>query len=184
MQFLYELFMEFIKKLQFWKNIDARIEKHACMVPLSIWTLSPTAPFDKIQISVILLKNVIFSVNFRVNCLKLLRWIAGKQMQYISNWFCHIYDFQFTVHTLEWILMVGVGIFMIDMFFKDIWLILQLPINFYTFNARFVKHTFMIHSSMLIILKAILVSEFIQIIFLWFDTKYQFYALKKMSLIS
>ena len=34
--------------------------------------------------------------------------------------------------------------------FKGIWLILQLPINFsYTSDARFVKHPFMIHLSML-----------------------------------
>ena len=47
--------------------------------------------------------------------------------------------------------MVGAGIFMIDMFFKEIWSILQLPINFsYTFDARFVKYAFMIHLSMFI----------------------------------
>ena len=51
--------------INFSHTIDARIEKHACMVPLSIvivatyLCLSPTAHFDKIQISVILPKNVI-----------------------------------------------------------------------------------------------------------------------------
>ena len=46
----------------------------------------------------------------------------------------------------------GAGIIMINMFFKEIWSILQLPINFScTFDARFVKHAFMIHLSMLII---------------------------------
>ena len=45
--------------------------------------------------------------------------------------------------------MVGAGIFLINMFFKEIWLIDQLPINFsYTFDARFVKHAFMVNLSM------------------------------------
>ena len=41
---------------------------------------------------------------------------------------------------------------LINVFFKEIWLILdQLSINFsYTFDARFVKHAFMIHLSMLV----------------------------------
>ena len=40
---------------------------------------------------------------------------------------------------------------MINMFFKEMWSILQLPFNFsYTLNARIVKHAFMIHLSMFI----------------------------------
>ena len=73
--------------------------------------------------------------------LKLLGWIAGKHMQHISNGFCHI---TFSSHS-RWILMVG-RIYIWLIFFKEIWSILQLPINFfYTFDARFVKHAFMIH---------------------------------------
>ena len=50
--------------INFYHTIDARIEKHACMVPLSIvivatYLYSPAAHFDKIQISVILPKSVI-----------------------------------------------------------------------------------------------------------------------------
>ena len=45
--------------------------------------------------------------------------------------------------------MMRADIIMINMFFKEIWSILQLPINFsYTFGASFVKHAFMIHLSM------------------------------------
>ena len=80
--------------------------------------------------------------------------------------------------------MMGAGIIMINMFFKEIWSMLQLPINFsYTFDARFVKHAFMIHLSMFI--KAILVSDFIKIHFLCdFTQKYKFTVLKKIRLIS
>ena len=73
--------------------------------------------------------------------------------------------------------------------FKEIWSILQLPINFsYTFDARFVKHPFLIHLSMLIMAMYIKSnSEFLNSLksfFLWFYTKHKFSALKKISLIS
>ena len=86
-------------------------------------------------------------------------------MQHISNGFCHV---TFSSHPRMDILKVG-AIFVINKFFKEIWLILHLPINFsYTVDARFVKQAFMIHLSILIMAmykKAILVSEFIKNIF-------------------
>ena len=59
---------------------------------------------------------------------------------------------------------------MINMFFEEIWSILQLPINFsYTFDARFVKQALLIHLSMLIMAVYIKsnsgISEFIKIRF-------------------
>ena len=66
---------------------------------------------------------------------------------------------------------------MIYKFLKEIWSILQLPINFsYTIDARFVNHAFMIQLSMLTMamyIQTILVSEYRTIIFLWFYTKIQ-----------
>ena len=65
--------------------------------------------------------------------------------------------------------MMGAGIIMNNMFFKKVWSILQLAINFsYTFDAGFIKHALMIHLSMFIkamYIKSNLVSEFIKIHF-------------------
>ena len=58
-------------------TIDARIEKHACMVPLSVVIMGSYVKF-------------VSNHPFLWNCLKLLGWIAGKFMQHISNGFCHM----------------------------------------------------------------------------------------------
>ena len=83
--------------------------------------------------------------------------------------------------------MVWARIFMIYKFLKEIWSILQLPINFsYTIDARFVNHAFMIQLSMLTMamyIHTILVSEYRTIIFCDFTQKYKISAVKKISLI-
>ena len=97
-----------------------------------------------------------------VNCLKLL----GELRENVWSMYQMDFVIWLSVHTIEWILMVGAGIFLINIcflkkfgiyfminmfFYKEIWSILQLPTNFsYTFDARCVKHAFMIHKSMLI----------------------------------
>ena len=73
-----------------------------------------------------------YSVNYKINCLKLLGWIAGKHMQHVSN---GSYNMTLSSHPRMDILNLGA-----EVFFKEIWSILQLPINFsYTIDARFVK---------------------------------------------
>ena len=83
--------------------------------------------------------------------------------------------------------MVWARIFMIYKFLKEIWSILQLPINFsYTIDARFVNYAFMIQLSMwtmAMYIQTILVSEYITIIFCDFTQKYKISAVKKISLI-
>ena len=79
--------------------------------------------------------------------------------------------------------MVGAGIYMIMCFLKEIWSILQLPINFsYHFDARFVKHAFIIYLSMLIMAMCIKSNSgfwiFKNSFFCDFTQKYKLSALK------
>ena len=101
------------------------------------------------------------SVNYKVNCLKLLDWIVGKHMQHISNGFCHV---TFSSHSWMDILMVWWEyLWLISLSKKFGWYFSLIPINFsYTIDARFVKHSFMIHLCMLIIAMYILVFQFIK----------------------
>ena len=115
--------------INFSHTIDAKIEKHACMHMVT-GTLSIVimATHFKIFTNIPFWYNsgfsdfsqkCNFSVNYIVNCLELLEWIAGTHMQHISNGFCHV-TVNLNSHPGMDILMVGVGLFMIDKFFKEI----------------------------------------------------------------
>ena len=86
-----------------------------------------------------------FAVNCLRNCLKLFELLARRNAQYISN------GFRVTLNSrsrME-ILMVGAGNISWLIIFKEIWLILQIPINFsHTFNARFLIHLRMLIMTM------------------------------------